>query len=511
MKPMAAGAQSHVGDGPFARPTLAWPARWRSVVARAVRIGERETFPILAIATFAILLLASLRNAMTGDGWLVLVAGREIAQHGLPLYDSLTVWSNGQEWIDQQWLAQLLFYGAVSAGGIKAALLLNASILAGSFAFALAISRSIGASSRSVAAVALACVPAAFPYSGLRAQSLAYPLFVAVLGLLVRAGRTPSNAVLLVFPLLAVWANVHGSVLLGAALVSLFGVLEGAKHVARRRPGYSSPVAIALILAPWLCALATPYGLGILDYYRQTAGNAAFFSLVGEWQPSALPAQWPFFVVALPALWCAARARGRLATFELLTLLVTLVAALAAIRNIVWFVFAVVVLVPLTVDPLWPSRANRRVRVNLAVSAAAIVAGAIAAGVAAARPTESYLAAHPPPAADAVAKLASTDPSLRVFANERFADWLIWRAPELAGRIAFDTRFELLSGDELQSIGLWRGRVGRDWRDAARGYRVVLLDPESERDIERALLHENGTRRIFRDASLAVLVRAAQR
>ena len=53
------------------------------------------------------------------DTWLTLVSGREISQHGLPSVDALTVWARGSTWIDQQWLAQLLFFWTHELGGIK--------------------------------------------------------------------------------------------------------------------------------------------------------------------------------------------------------------------------------------------------------------------------------------------------------------------------------------------------------------------------------------------------------
>src|SRR5207245_10457600 len=44
-----------------------------------------------------------------------------------------------------------------------------------------------------------------------RAQSLAFVLFVAVVWLLIADARAPSRRILFVFPLLALWANIHGT------------------------------------------------------------------------------------------------------------------------------------------------------------------------------------------------------------------------------------------------------------------------------------------------------------
>ncbi len=47
-----------------------------------------------------------------GDSWMTLVGGREIVEHGLPHHDAIGVITAGRTWTDQQWLAQLAFYGA---------------------------------------------------------------------------------------------------------------------------------------------------------------------------------------------------------------------------------------------------------------------------------------------------------------------------------------------------------------------------------------------------------------
>ena len=44
------------------------------------------------------------------DTYLTLLAGREVANDGLPTIDRLTYWTDQTPWIDQQWGAQLAFY-----------------------------------------------------------------------------------------------------------------------------------------------------------------------------------------------------------------------------------------------------------------------------------------------------------------------------------------------------------------------------------------------------------------
>ena len=61
-----------------------------------------------------------LRPALVvGDTWLTLMAGREVVDHGLPKTETLTILGAGATWTDQQWLAQVVVYGATSSRGCE--------------------------------------------------------------------------------------------------------------------------------------------------------------------------------------------------------------------------------------------------------------------------------------------------------------------------------------------------------------------------------------------------------
>jgi len=52
-----------------------------------------------------------------GDSYYDLYAGRYIIQHGIPQRNTVTAASHGAPWIDQQWLAHVLYYAVWAAGG----------------------------------------------------------------------------------------------------------------------------------------------------------------------------------------------------------------------------------------------------------------------------------------------------------------------------------------------------------------------------------------------------------
>jgi hypothetical protein len=475
---------------------------WRA----AAGVAEREAFmlPVLAMLLVA--------QQLQADSWLTLVSGREIVEHGLPSVDSLATWTQGSPWVDQQWLAQLIFYGLTLAGGVKLALIANVTFVAGAFILAAAAARSLGASTRGVAFTTLGCFFVSLWAYQLRSQSLVYPLFVGLLWLLAADSRNPTNRVLLALPAIAVWANLHGSVLLAAGLVMLRGLTlaVGEVRTGRLRRNVGARAA-ALVLAPPLLVFASPYGFDLVGYYRRLILNPTLSELVVEWQPStpsALTAA--FYVVAFTTVWLVARHGARLTGFERLTIGITLVAGLLAIRSTIWFALTVAVLAPSLVDAALPSTDPRAAgvvdRVVAAVSVGAVVVFLVAAVRPADLPASSTL---PPRAADVVASAVARDRSLVVFATEPYADWLLWQRPELAGRIAFDVRFELFSEEQFQAVvDVYRRAEG--WRRHVAGYGLFVLEPERKALAEK-LLGDPSARLLYTDGRVVVLSRPVSR
>jgi hypothetical protein len=476
----------------------------QSVRARLVLLVDRDTFPIVVVSVCAIAVFWLATGSVGSDSWLALVAGREIVDHGLPHTERLTSWASGRNWVDQQWLAQLILYGEHGAGGLVALVVVNAAVVVAAFALAVAAARRLGGSATAVALVAIPSILVLLPYTGVRAQPLTYPLFVALLWLLVRQARAPSRSVILAVPLLVLWANLHGSVVLGAGLVALLGLAEAVALLHRIR----SREAVLRVAGPpgrpVATVLASPYAADLPGYYRTVLWNPAFKDIVTEWARPTLGDNWPFFALAILGGVLVVLTRRRFTLFEKLAFLALVAGGLSAVRNAVWVVFAVVILVPRALDAVWqPAVAPRRAAVNV-ILAAAIAAGALAAiAAAAAKPSSDYEKEFPSAAARAASAAAAHKLGARIFASPKYADWLLWRDPTLAGRIAFDARFELLRADELRALGAFYSRSKRDWRAAATCCAVLVLGTdESVTDVLRRELQVT-----YRNGATTVLVR----
>jgi hypothetical protein len=468
---------------------------------------------IVALCSFWLLMLIVVLPAeLVQDSWLTLLSGREVAQHGLPAADHLTVWTREVRWTDQQWLAQLAFYGLYVLGGVRAVLLTHVVVLAATATVGLIAARRLGASQASVAVAGIASLGVAPWALQMRSQTFAQVLFVAVLWLLAADSRSPGRRVFFVLPLLVVWANVHGTVVLGAGLVIVRGLTRAWAHLRRdgeKTRSWKSQAAL-LTFAPVPCLFASPYGASLLDYYHRMLGNPALRNFIDEWGPSTPSHKTRlFYAVAFVTVWLLGRYRNRLTGFEQLALVATLVAGVTSMRSIIWFGLTALVLLPQLVDGAFAGfdfRSVRRVRPTVVVACSALLSvGALA--FAASQPASWYVQAWPGSQARTLLHAAACDRSTRVFADDRYADWLLFVEPRMRGRVAYDVRFELFTTGQFRDLLAYRNRVGDDWRRAAAGYDIVALDPTLQESVLQGMRSDDRFVRVYRDPTLAILAR----
>lgn len=468
----------------------AWP------MPSALRWLESNALYVAALAPVAALSLARIPDDLNQDGWLGLVAGRYVAHGGVPHHDYFNVLTHGTRWIDQQWLAQWAIYALHQAGGMALYCIAYVGLVVGGLAMAIAAARKLGAAERHVLWV--------LPFTGflyfagsfqIRTQGFAYPLFAGTLWLLASEVRAPTRRrVYLVFPLLVLWGNLHGSVTMGVGLASLYGItllffdLRAGWH--RRRPQIGRRT-LAFLIGPALCLLLTPYGLSIIGYYKATILNPGFSKLVTEWQPvtSIAVIAIPFFGLTFAIMWLLGRSGRRTPLFYHLALVVLAIGGVFAVRNITWFGLAVLILVPGLLSQLLPARghATRRPAVNLSLALVALVMMLGAAVAVAAKPPRWFERGYDQRALASVAAFTEHHPGARIFSDVRFSDWLLWHDPSLAGRIAYDIRFELLTKQQLVQIAGVANAPTSKTKDLLAPYSLLVLDPNGSQATQMLL------------------------
>ena len=93
------------------------------------------------------------------------------------------------------------------------------------------------------------------------------------------------------------------------------------------------------------------------------------------------------------------------------------------------------------------------------------------------------------------------------YAGISFADWLLWTHPELAGKVVFDVRYELLHAPEVKRLVLFDAG---SQVDAPLGRPATyILDPDFERDALEGLRPD--VRTVYKtDHAVVVVVRNGQ-
>ncbi len=498
---------------------------------------EARAMFVIAVSLVLVISLLGIPSHLSQDGWLALIGGRVVAAHGIPTHDYFSVMTHGERWVDQQWLAQLLMYELARIGGLQLLTVLYVLVTVIAFGGAIAAARELGAEDLHVL---IATLPGAFFYLvtavSIRTQGFAYPLFVIALWLLASEVRSPvrRRRVYLIFPILMLWANLHGSVTLGVGLAGLYGVVvllgnvrgRGLRGLADRR-GWAFAVISPLTL------LATPYGVGMLHYYSVTLMNPQFSRIVTEWKPItsvpvlAGPLLVAILLTAVAVIWLLLRTRTSRGTaggaaastaptvplhpplFDVLALMALAAGAVMAVRNVTWFGLALVVLLPSLLTQLRRGLPAplRRARVNMILATATVVLAAVITLVVLARPTAWFTETYPTKTIPTLRGLIAREPQAKILADVRYADWLIWEDPKLfSGRVAYDTSFELLSTAQLEAIGDLAANTANARRTVDR-YQIWMLYP-SNHSINRVLLHRARVRVITRSHSVIIATHA---
>jgi hypothetical protein len=218
--------------------------------------------------------------------------------------------------------------------------------------------------------------------------------------------------------------------------------------------------------------------------------------------PTALgPKTAAFYLLAFAAVFAMARAPRALTAFEKWAIVVLLVLAVEATRGVTWFVLFTLVVLPGAVGELRSPDlrhvAGSALTLGLALGAL-IIAGS--------RSSSWFTRDYPPYAARVVADAAG--PNGAVFANGAFGDWLLFKAPPLRGRMAYDARFEVLPHGRLAdaaavSIGRW------DAPRILRPFDVVVLRPQ-ETELRDTLGRTGAWDRTVSDKNIVVLRRRAE-
>jgi len=475
---------------------------------------------VVGVAAVLTLCFVGIPTHLGQDGWLALLAGRIVSAHGIPHHDYLTVMAQGVQWTDQQWLAQLLMYSLWQLGGLQVLTVVYVLVTGAAFAAALAAARNLGGQDLHI----LMVLPAgSFFYLAtavsIRTQGFIYPLFVATVWLLAsefpRArikdgarGRPSPWRAYLVFPILLLWSNLHGSVTLGVGIVVLFGVSTLVNDVVDNGlRGLGNVRAWSFVLLSPLTLFASPYGFSMVHYYSVTLMNSHFGNLVAEWKPVTdyLVLAIPMMVLIATTAVILARTMRRTPLFDYLLLATLAVGAVIAVRNITWFGLATVILLPPAISRFRNDRPAplRNARINRILAETMIILTVLTAVFVLTRPSSWFESSYPQSTITTVQRLVDQNPGVKIFADVRYADWMVWHDPALGGRIAYDTSLELLTPAQLKAIALLSGSANPSARRILKPYGIWVLYPGNHL-ADKVLLSQPGVQTVVKNKRVII-------
>lgn len=288
-----------------------------------LQAGRPDRHEALALAALGALVLSLTITPITNnDIFLHLKTGELILSTGaIPRVDDYSALAAGRPFVAHEWLSGVLFHTierTFGARGLDALIGFKALIALSIGAALYAAARLSGASPL----VALPCLAFVMVLAAARIVErphifgyLLSALFLLVL-VLRRSGHP--RLLLLLLPLQILWANLHGSFLLGPMIVALAAAAEALqvlwqRHAPRGAQGglampagwrsAAVPGAAAAVL--FAACLINPYGWDLLRFPFELTGSS-FMTRIYEWLP---PYRAPFvstYMFRLYLVWTAA-------------------------------------------------------------------------------------------------------------------------------------------------------------------------------------------------------------
>ncbi len=470
------------------RPT-AWSPVW---VAAAVIL------PLLIVA-------ATPMNAVD-LAYHLRVGAMIIDVRGLLRTDVLTFTAAGQEWVNQQWLSQVILATVFRGGGWLALQLLRVVLAGLSLGLLCRAAKDAGVSTRVAAWLTLGAAVLLLPTLQLRPQLFGVVCFTLVLWLTAIRQRR-SAAVWWIVPVVLLWTNLHGTFVLTFAVLGLAWLQE-----VQARGSHAGRL-IVVGLASLAVTLLNPLGPRVWAYVFTLSGNPVVRTLAAEWQATSFDSfSGAAFLLSLPVvafvLW---RTRRRVTWPNVMGLLTFGGLGFMSVRGVYWWgMFAPVALAgtlasPTAEEPVEPESGKH----TLFIGGLGLMLVLICVRWFPYRTDEAPAPGMlmEAPAGITAALRTMVTPGEPVFNAQAWGSWLELALP--GNPVAVDSRIELFSRDVWDRYA----RVSTaqpDWEQILEEWhvRIVVVNARQQPILLRQLLQGSPRwQQQYRDADGAVFVR----
>ena len=239
---------------------------------------------LVGAGVYALLLTLGPRLLNDPDSYSHIAVGRWIMAHGaVPTSDPFSFSMHGAPWIAFEWLSEVIYAAVHALSGWAGVVVLAAAAIA--LAVGLLTRFLLRELSPTPALLmVIAAVVLLAPHMLARPHVLTLPIMVAWAAALVRCMDRRAPPPYWALPLLVLWANLHGSVVLALGLIGP-AVLEALLDEKRSEwPRVLLRWLPFTALAVAACCL-TPYGPGSLLMPLTTLGVGDALSWIAEWRP----------------------------------------------------------------------------------------------------------------------------------------------------------------------------------------------------------------------------------
>lgn len=427
--------------------------------------------------------------------------GRWILDHGIPRADVFSFTAAGHRWVDESWLADLIYGFLDARWGASGVTALNAVTCAAIAAlwYRLAL-RLCGDRVNALALTALS-LGASWTIWSPR------PLLIGVLAFLVLVWIVESGvsgtAMAAVVPLMWIWANIHGSFLLGFGYVGLHLLGDWMQGIppweGRQRQ------LVLWIAAAFAACFANPYGVDLIAAPFHLIAHHSVLRYVTEWRPIEIRSvQAPMYAAWLVVFaWCEAKRSGRRLAGDLIVTLPFIALGMWAARNIA---IAPIVTTPSAARAI-RGRSRNRPDSNPALNAILAALLLLLAGWwtlrAFAEPRFDW-SSYPVGAMHAVESRGLL--GRRMFSTDAWGDYILY-AYWPRQRVFMDDRYDLYPPQVFHDMFVLLNG-SRDWHRVLERYRIeVVVWPATKSSID-SLAHEPGWSLIYKDEIAVVYVRS---
>jgi hypothetical protein len=321
-----------------------------------------------ALIAFAV---AALSPALLNDSdtyWHISSGGWMLDHRAILTRDVFSASMKDAPWQAQEWLSEVAMAAAFRFdgwAGIHALFGVAAALMA--LIVAVAVRQRVGlVPAFIVTLVGLACVSGSLLA---RPHLLALPLLALWVGELVAAREEDRRPGWWLLPVMAVWANLHGSFAIGLALAAALALEALVESSDRGR---------ALLqwglfgLAALAAALLTPHGLqGLLFPLHLLSMHG--LSYIGEWAPADFSQVTPFEIALLAGFVVLAQGSVRVSLPRLVILLALVHLGLTHSRHQMIFGIAAPLLLAPSLAKAWPAQSGSAPAWPAALAAVALV------------------------------------------------------------------------------------------------------------------------------------------